>query len=279
MSKAKRYDASRVATKSYRGVLLYLLPLPILFAIMISFFTHSGISIIKYSIAYGLFLISASIAKKGFDFERIYENSALAKAPRLPYKTLSAIMLAIATFYTSWLCVDNSLIFSIVSAFSALFGFFLFYGFDPREDKIGDLRVGVRAEDVIKITNEAKSKIKSLENLKKDIKDEKTKEHLNDIITQTKIIIKNIEDDPNDLSKARKFFNIYLDRTQNITVDFVKNLKNNNLTDDIKENYDNLLVALRDTIKEQKEKLNDDDILSLDIQIEALAKQLNQEGV
>jgi hypothetical protein len=36
---------------------------------------------------------------------------------------------------------------------------------------------------------------------------------------------------------------------------------------------------MKKTIKEQKEKLNDDDILSLDIQIEALAKQLNHEGV
>ncbi len=278
MSKAKRYNPQK---KSFRlkGILLYLLPLPILLAIIISFFSTNGISVIKYSIAYALFLLSASIAKKGFDFERVYENSPLAKAPRLPYKTLSAVILSVATFYTSYFCVDNSLIFSIVTALSALFGFYLFYGFDPREDKVGNLRVGIRAEDVIAITGQAKEKIAALETIRGDLRDQKTREDLSQIIEKTKEIIHDIEEDPNDLSKARKFFNIYLDRVHDISQEFVKNLKKGTITKDLQSNYEHLLDSMKKTIIEQKEKLNDDDILSLDIQIEALAKQLNQEGV
>jgi 5-bromo-4-chloroindolyl phosphate hydrolysis protein len=248
-------------------------------AIIISFFGDSGISIIKYGIAYALFMLGASTAKKGFDFEKLYTNSALAKAPRLPYKTIGALIIAVATFYTSLFCVDNTLFFSIVIAISSLFGFYLFYGFDPRSDKIGDLRVGVRAEDVIETTNEAKAKVESLKSFKREIKVLKTQEHLDDIIKETESIITSIEEDPNDLSKARKFFKIYLDRVGNITAEFVANLKAGNINDELSNNYDELLISMKKTIEEQKEKLNDDDILSLDIQIEALAKQLNHEGV
>jgi 5-bromo-4-chloroindolyl phosphate hydrolysis protein len=144
---------------------------------------------------------------------------------------------------------------------------------------VGDLRVGVRAEDVIEITNDAKAKVANLKAFKKEIKDLKTKEHLDDIIKETESIITSIEQDPNDLSKARKFFKIYLDRVGNITGEFVTNLKAGNINEELSTNYDELLVSMKKTIKEQKEKLNDDDILSLDIQIEALAKQLNHEGV
>jgi 5-bromo-4-chloroindolyl phosphate hydrolysis protein len=279
MSKAKRYDPSKKRISGLTGILLYLLPTPILLAIIISFFGDSGISIIKYGVAYGLFILAATVSKKGFTFEKLYHDSALAKAPRLPYKSVGAFLLAIATFYTSLFCVDNTLFFSLVISLSALFGFYLFYGFDPRSDKVGDLRVGVRAEDVIATTNEAKAKVESLKDFKKEIKDLKTKGHLDEIIKETENIISSIEKDPNDLSKARKFFKIYLDRVDNITGEFVTNLKAGNINDELSSNYDELLVSMKKTIKEQKEKLNDDDILNLDIQIEALAKQLNHEGV
>jgi len=278
MSSAKRYNPSKKRTTPLTGILLYLLPSPILLAIIISFFTQNSISIIKYSISYGLFFIGAKVAKKGFNYEKIYQNSALAKAPRLPYKTIGATIISFATFFTS-MSLANSFVFSLIVAFCSLFGFYLFYGFDPKEDKIGDLKVGVRAEDIIDITTKAESKINSLKDLRSELVNKEAKEDLDTIIKETESIINSIKEDPNDLSKARKFFNIYLDRTYDITTEFVKNLKRGNITNELEDRYKKLLSSMKNVIKEQKDKLNDDDILSLDIQMEALVKQLNQEGV
>jgi len=278
MSSAKRYDPSKKRTTSLTGILLYLLPSPILLAIIISFFTQNSISIIKYSISYGLFFLGAKVAKKGFDYEKVYQNSALAKAPRLPYKTIGATIISFATFFTS-MSLANSFVFSLILAFCSLFGFYLFYGFDPREDKIGDLKVGVRAEDIIDITTKAESKVNSLKDLRKELLNREAKDDLDLIIKETESIINSIKEDPNDLSKARKFFNIYLDRTYDITKEFVKNLKRGNITNELEDRYKKLLLSMKNVIKEQKDKLNDDDILSLDIQMEALVNQLNQEGV
>ncbi len=279
MSKAKRYTPGEKTVTPLTGLLLYLLPVPLLFAIIFSFFSANGVAVIKYAVGYALFLFAASVAKKGFAFERRYRNSALAKAPRFPYKTAGAILLAGATFYTSLFCTSNSLLMSLIAGASALLGFYLFYGFDPREDKVGHLRVGVRAEDVIAITDDAKKRIAALEAFKKDIPSKETRKHLNEIIQSTEEIIKNIETDPNDLDKARKFFKIYLDRTYKISDEFVTHVRKENLTEEIQQNYDNLLIALKKTIVEQKEKLESEDLTALDIQIEALTKQLNQEGV
>ena len=278
MSSAKRYNPSKKRTTPLTGILLYLLPSPILLAIVVSFFTQNSISIIKYSICYGLFFIGAKVAKKGFNYEKIYQNSALAKAPRLPYKTIGATIISFATFFTS-MSLANSFVFSLIVAFCSLFGFYLFYGFDPKEDKIGDLKVGVRAEDIIDITTKAESKINSLKDLRSELVNKEAKEDLDTIIKETESIINSIKEDPNDLSKARKFFNIYLDRTYDITTEFVKNLKRGNITNELEDRYKKLLSSMKNVIKEQKDKLNDDDILSLDIQMEALVKQLNQEGV
>jgi len=279
MSKVKRYNPSQNNNTSLTGLLLYILPTPILLAIVISFFTSSGISIIKYSIAYALFMYGARVAKKGFDFERVYQNSALAKAPRFPYKTAGALIIAVAVFFTSFFCVENSLLFSLIVAFTSLVGFYMFYGFDPRKDKIGDLNVGVRAEDVIEVTSEAKAKVAKLEELSHELPKGQMRDTLNEIIDKTNIIISDVEADPNDLSKARKFFKIYLDRAYNISDEFIKHFKKDKLNDEIIDNYKNLLNSLKETIIQQKSKLDSEDLMSLDVQIEALTKQLNQEGV
>ena len=277
MSSAKRYDPSKKRTTSLTGILLYLLPFPILLAIIISFLSQNPISIIKYSISYGLFFLGAKVAKKGFDFEKRYQNTPLANVKRVPYKTISAIIIAFATLFTSFITLQNSLLFSLILSISSLFGYYLFYGFDPKQEK--DLMIGVRAEDLIKITSDAEDRIKALKTLKSDIKEPHIKDDLKTIIDESQTIIDSIKEDPSDLSKARKFLKIYLERTYNITDEFVKNLKKDRVSEDIKNSYKDLLHSMKNTIKEQKEKLNDDDLLSLDIQMEALTKQLNQEGV
>ncbi len=187
--------------------------------------------------------------------------------------------MALATLYTSYATTDNGLFLSILLALASFAGFYLYYGFDPRNDKIGDLPLGVNAEDLIEITQEARQKIAKLTSLKRELNDFASKEHLQSIIWETEEIISSVEEDPKDLTRARKFFKVYLARTEQITDEFVENLKNGTIDDKMTANYNRLLQSVQETIKAQKEKLNDDDILRLDVQIEALTKQINHEGV
>ncbi len=278
-SAAKRYDPKKEKITTLKGVFLYLLLIPIIITLIFAFLQGNISAIISNTISFGLFLLTASIAKRGFKVEKVYTNSKLAKAPTLPYKTTAAFMLGISTFYTSNFCTSNTFMLSIILGISAFVGFYLYYGLDPRKDKIGNLRFGANAEDVIRITGEAKEKIANLKNLKHKIDTQISKDILTNIIAQTQEIIDAIEENPNDLDRARKFFNIYLARTEKITTEYVDNIKNNNIDDKMRKSYSHLLTSVQQTIVQQKEKLNDDDLIKLDVQIEALTKQLKHEGV
>ncbi len=278
-SSAKRYNPKEAKAKTIKGIFLYLLLVPIIVTIIIAFLQGDVSAIISNTISFGLFFLTASIAKRGFEIEKVYTNSKLAKAPKLPYKTTAAFMLGISTFYTSNFCTSNTFILSIILGVSAFVGFYLYYGLDPRKDKIGDLRFGVNAEDVIRITGEAKERIGNLKNLKHKLDTQLSKDILTNIITETQEIVDAIEENPNDLERARKFFNIYLARTEKITNEYVENIKSNNINDRMRQSYSYLLTSVQQTIAQQKEKLNDDDLIQLDVQIEALTKQLKHEGV
>jgi 5-bromo-4-chloroindolyl phosphate hydrolysis protein len=281
MSKAKRYSKNSDNRMSFsiKGILLFLLPAPILLTSFLALLSGDVKGIITNSIAFALFLLAAYVARKGFEIEKVYNNSPIAKAPKLPYKFTSAIILSIATFFASYFATENSMMLSAILAGAAFLGFILYYGFDPREDKLGDLRVGISAEEVIDITSRAKKSIQKLTQYSEKVKSDGVREKIQSIIKETKDVIKSVEESPNDLSRARKFFNVYLHRSEKITQEYIENLKNGNIDEKMQNNYIQLLDTVITTIHQQKEKLNQDDITRLDVQIEALTKQIKHEGV
>jgi 5-bromo-4-chloroindolyl phosphate hydrolysis protein len=281
MGLAKRYTPDKSDKKLFfiKGILLYILSIPLILALFFALLSGKTASILTLSVATVLTLLGATIARRGFLAEREYNKSILAKAPKLKYKTVSAIILAFATFYTSFFTTHNGLILSIVLALFFLIGFYLYYGFDPTKDKVGELGIGVTAEEVIEITGRAKKSIAQLKNIRRRVKDPEVEKMIDSVVRETEDVIAAIEKDPNDLSKARKFFNVYLYRTEQISSEYLKNLENGNIDGTLRNNFKELLKSVTETIHQQKARLDEDDVTRLDIQIEALNKQLKNEGV
>ncbi len=281
MAKAERYIPDRGDKKPLfiKGALLYIIPIPILFALFIALLGGNFKAIIANGIALFLFLLSAVIARKGFLFEFEYNKSTLSKAPKIKYKSISAVTLFFATLFASYFATDNELFLSILLAAVSFLGFYLYYGLDPMDDKISELNFGVNAEDVIKITNSAKKRVSEIKHLETNISDPLITAQLKDIIKETEDVIRAVEESPNDLSRARKFFNVYLDRAVKITREYESSLSKDIIDEKMRRSYIDLLKVLKETIYLQKERLNEDDITRLDVQIEALTKQIKNEGV
>ncbi len=281
MAKTKKYEPNAQSKRPFfmKGMLLYILPLPILFALFFALLGGDFNGIIVNGISYALFLLTAIVARRGFLAQREYEESVLVQAPKIKYKSIASILLAISVFFTSNFATANDIFLSTLLALVAFIGFYLYYGLDPRVDKVGELNIGVNAQDVIKITNQAKKRVQNIKKLKAMINDEEVDNKLNSIIKETSDIILSVQKSPNDLSRARKFFNVYLHRTEKISQEYANNLKNENIDAKMRKNYLHLLETVEATIQSQKERLNEDDITRLDIQIEALTKQLKHEGV
>ncbi len=281
MSKAKRYDPNKSGNNPFfiKGVMLYILSLPLIIALFFALLKGKSSMIVTLGVATILYLVAATVARRGFLIEREYNDSILAKAPKHKYKTISAVILAFATFYTSLFATHNGLILSIVLALVLMIGFYLYYGFDPQKDKIGDLGLSISAEEVIEITNRAKNSVEQLKKIKTQIKDQEVSDMIDLVVKETNDVITSIEKDPNDLSRARKFFNVYLHRTEQISHEYLKNLENENIDETLRNNFKELLQSVTQTIAQQKVRLNEEDITRLDIQIEALNKQLKSEGV
>jgi 5-bromo-4-chloroindolyl phosphate hydrolysis protein len=275
---ARKYDGQiPTINVTLKGMMLYFLIFPLLVATFFSLATGDVKKFTLNLIAYVIYFFGIKIAKKGFEEEKKYNSSKLSLAPKRRYKMLASMIIGGATFFSSLFCVENSLITSVVLALSSAIGFIFYYGLDPSVDKV-DTTLSKVIQDAIEVIDEVKKRLNELEKINSKFYSKEIKESFNIIIDEVEELVKKIEDDPKILSKVRKFFKVYLSRIVEISSEFSK-YSENEIDKDIEKRFVWLLKELKDTIIKQKNMLKKKDLVGLDIQIEALTKQLKNEGV
>lgn len=282
MSNAQRYN-STVHDVRYgiKGLLLYFLPIPSLISAIISLGAGQVAQTLISGSAFAAYMIAASIARQGFKLEGEYEKRKLARAPRTPYKTIAALIIAITTGLLAKFGTGYGFAASILFGVAALLGFALYYGLDPRKDKDNALSsLSVSLDEVLTALEAANIKIDAIEKARSGISNPDYRNRLQNITKQARDILTTIEDDPTRLSQARKFLKVYLDGTQRVTETYAKTYKAGSTPPQaLDTDFGKVLDSIEQTFAEQKTKLLENNTFDLDVQIEVLNQQLKRETV
>ena len=278
MTKATRYEPATevldTVKTGIKGTLLFLMPLPVLIAAVIHLVKGNIFSSLIAGALFTSFMIAAIVARHGFKLEHRFKKKKLAKAPGTPFKSVAAILLSVTTGLTAFLLSDYSLLASILIGFVTMIGFYLAYGIDPRRDKTGNISLGVSADEVFEALEEAEIKITTIEEARKSIKNIDFDQHLKRIISKARGILTLIEEDPKDLTRARKFLKVYLDGTARVTESYAKTHGRDATTEILDTNFQEVLDSIETTFDEQHKKLLKNDQFDLDVKIEVLKTQL-----
>jgi len=278
VSKAKRYDPENqilnTVKTGLKGILLFLMPLPVLLAAIIHLVKGQIIGSVVAGALFTGFMVAAIVARHGFKLESRFKQKKLAKAPGTPFKSVAAVILAISTGLTAKLLSDYGFLQSILIGFVTLLGFYLAYGLDPRRDKTGNISLGVSADEVIEALEAAEIKIDTIEKARKSIRNYEFDQHLKRIIDKARGILTLIEEDPKDLGRARKFLKVYLDGTARVAESYAKTYGRDATTEVLDTNFQEVLDSIESTFDEQHKKLLENDQFDLDVKIEVLKTQL-----
>ena len=278
MTKATRYDPENpllnTVKTGIKGTLLFLMPLPVLLAAVIHLVKGNFFSSITAGALFAGFMIAATVARHGFKLESRFKQKKLAKAPGTPFKSVAAILLSITTGLTAFLLSDYGLLGSVLMGGVTMLGFYLAYGMDPRRDKTGNISLGVSADEVFEALEAAEIKIETIETARKSIRNIEFDQHLKRIISKARGILTLIEEDPKDLTRARKFLKVYLDGTARVTESYAKTHGRDATTEILDTNFQEVLVSIETTFDEQHKKLLKNDQFDLDVKIEVLKTQL-----
>jgi 5-bromo-4-chloroindolyl phosphate hydrolysis protein len=275
MAQTKKYNPKMNfgKNKAKKGLLLYFFLTPlflsVIFALMQRDIPTFGLNLIAFIIFYG----SAKLNTWGLANEFKYHQEKLTKAPTKPYKTISAILLAIGTFFSASIAGTETVFLGIFLASIAGVGYVLYYGLDPRTDKLENIG-DVSAELVLKTLSDAREKLSGIEaHISKDFRDLELKEKLSLAVEKSEHIIQTIQDDPKDIRVARKFLLVYLDGLEKVTDSYMA-MDESDIKGETKERLHQLLDDVEIRFDKELTRLKKNNQFDLDVNIDVLHQQI-----
>ncbi len=274
---ARRSFGAALAT-----LFLYLLPAPLLGKAFVELVGHGRYGAFAISLAlFALFVFGATLVRRGMRDALEFASRKVAHARGTPLKTMGGVVMGAASALTGWLAAGLGPGVSIAVGLGAWLGVFLAFGPDPRGAKGIAADAGVSAAELSSALGEARAKLMAIEAGAKRIAGATAyalREKLRNVVGAANKVLLQIEEDPRDLRRARKFLNVYLDGAQRVTETYAATSARAS-SPEMEARFAALLDDMEKTFTEQHAKLLENDTLDLDAEIEVLKTRLTREGL
>jgi len=225
--------------------------------------------------------LAARLMRRGRQAQLDYDARAITKAPP-PFRLVGHIAVGLAGLALASIAGHQPLLLGIVAGGLSSLGSVLAYGLDPRDDKGLDAataeRAGLKTESVLAALEEARGKVRQIEVEARGLHSRELKERLARITRSAHGVLQQLEQDPKDIRRARRFLVTYLDGTRDVVAGYRRQQRDLAETP-LADNFRHVLETVEQVFDEQAEILKRNDSLDLEVQIDVLKTQLEREGV
>ena len=225
----------------------------------------------------GILTISAWLLREGLRAEAAYNGRKVARRPSIPRKifasALTGIGIAIAA-YSGSSGVIGSLLYGVIASALHVAAF----GIDPLKDKGMEGIDTFQQDRVARVVDEADEHLEVMQSQIERLRDRQLENRVATFQATARRMIRTVEEDPRDLTAARKYLGVYLRGARDATVKFV-DLYEQKPDPDARANYEALLEDLEQNFAARTEKMLLDDRSDMDIEIKVLRDRLQREGV
>jgi len=261
-----------------KAAALFVLPMPLFLAVLVDLFSGELGRLALTGGALGSLWTAGALAWRALVAEARYYLGQRLDPPRFPLKAASLALTALGSGLAATAGGHEAAVALVYAAMAAA-GHAAFYGRDLKKHPIEVAATpGVDRQAVTAQLKRAYGRLRGIEAAAKTIAVPEFGERLTRITAVGRDILREIERDPRDAVRARRFLNLYLDSAEKVTVEYARthrHLRNRPL----EQNFRQLLIDMEQTFSEQHEKLLENDALALDVEIEVLNARLRQEGV
>ena len=265
----------RGATRTRAGGrvnLLFLAPFPLIWKAFLS----DPVAMAMYLVAFGGLILAAWLTREGIKAEEAYNARKVARRPSLPRKILASALTGVGLGVVGLAGhgLVEAVIFGVLGAALHSFAF----GLDPLRDK-GMEGVDLHQTDrVARAVDKGEAHLAAMQDAIKRAQDRQLEARVERFTTVARDLFRTVEDDPRDLSAARKYLGIYLQGARDATAKFADHYARSR-DHKARSDYEALLTDLEKNFSARTDKLLSDDAGDMTVEIEVLRERLQREGI
>ncbi|WP_135501241.1 5-bromo-4-chloroindolyl phosphate hydrolysis family protein [Roseovarius aestuariivivens] len=267
------FHGARRTRAGGRVNLLFLAPLPLVWQA----FSSGPTGLILNLLALGMLLLAAWLTREGILAQEAYEARKVARAPGIPRKLFGSVLTGLGLGLAGFAASDGivaPLIYAVVGAVLHSFAF----GLDPMKDKGMEGIDKMQTDRVARVVDQAETYLSAMTDAIKRAGDRQAEARLERFQLSVRDMLRTVEDDPRDLTAARKYLGVYLMGARDATVKFA-DIYARSRDADARSDYMMLLTDLEENFVAKTRKLLEDNNTDLEVEIGVLRDRLEREGV
>ena len=268
-----QWDGKRRSRAGGRANMLFLAPLPL----AIRAFTQDPAGLAANLVAFGILMLAAWLTRDGILAHEAYDARRIARRPALPRKMIASVLTGLGLFVAA-LAANESLFNPLIFA---VLGFALHaysFGPDPMRDKGMEGVDTFQQDRVARAVEEAERHLAAMKDAIARAGDRRLETRVERFQDTARDMFRTVEEDPRDLTAARKYLGVYLLGARDATVKFA-DIYARSRDAGAKADYEALLDDLEKNFTARTRAFLLDNKTDLNIEIDVLRERLEREGV
>ena len=270
---ANNWAGQRRTRAGGRINLLFLAPLPLAVRAFVQDPADLGLTLIGL----GLLLAAAWLTREGVLAQEAYDGRKIARRPAIPRKIFGSFLTGAGLFFAAYAGQTgfaNPLIFGVIGAALHSFSF----GLDPLRSKGMEGIDTFQQDRVARAVGEAEKNLSAMSDAIKRAGDRKLEARVEGFQSTVRDMFRTIEEDPRDLTSARKYLGVYLLGARDATAKFA-DIYARSRDATVRIDYEALLNDLEENFSARTQAFLLDDRTDLDVEIEVLRERLERENL
>jgi len=220
-------------------------------------------------------LLSATWMSKGIRNRLHYRQRKYVLQKPFPLMMLSSLTLGACSLLGSFFVAGMGLFESVAYGLGALVGSVLWYGMDDvSTPSFGEIK-DQESKEILAVSEQS---IVSIELANKHIANQELSRFLTNIIKTSRDVINTLVNQPEKIPQARRFLHSYLGATESVIKRYADT---HQLVDDesLEKNFKKVLQNIDSVFTEQQQKLLENQVFDLDVEIEVLNTLMEKQGI
>ncbi|MEY8830520.1 5-bromo-4-chloroindolyl phosphate hydrolysis family protein [Sedimentitalea sp. XS_ASV28] len=268
-----RFDGARVDPAGARSNVLFIPAIPLVFMSL----DDGALGLTLALVAAGVLTLAAWLLREGLRAEAAYDARKVARRPAFPRKMAASLLTGIGIALAAYKSEPGLVAPILYGGVATVLHSFAF-GLDPLQDKGMEGVDTFQQDRVARVIEEAEGRLSEMSDAVRRAGDRKVEARVERFQTTARDLFRTVEEDPRDLTAARKYLTVYLQGARDATIKYA-DIYARTRDAQAREDYLALLDDLEKNFAARTRRMLLDDRGDLTVEIEVLRDRLQREGV